>query len=769
MFSRSQKPSDRAAQIALCLLLVGAGLACLFTGAGEASYYKTVMCAAHNGLGSPDPSIATNTISPQNPGGIFVYQNQCSGNPPGYPAGNDSLIRLFENEGSGIAGYQAYASVSWTAPPMVSIAAGGGYTRQPNDFADGWRARFWGEGYDGSTNNFLMQGAGVDNNSLGGVGWARTSTFAPHLWPFGSYGNYRRFVYEMTCFRPAGCDRSGFNATDANTFVLTMNDVDPSRVSLTNTGSGILSGAWVRGSQNVTWDLTEQGSGMRFERLRVDGGTRHEINWRGSCNIDDANGTTGDFAREFKPCPIGSWSRSLALDTSSLSDGGHTVEVCSQDYGQAVGLSGSGGESCDQRSINVDNHAPAAPTGLVIKTSNPERYLDHFGANWTIPPDPGSPVTRAHYNIVDAAGKVVVPQKTALASNLTQLTNIEGPKAPGDYRLRVWLEDQVGLVGPAATVPIPHDTTPPAAPQEVSVTSPNTSRSDLGFDVRWRNITDNGAPISALHYQVVSGVGEVVVGTKSLPGDNPQGLADLDAPKKSGTYTLKVWISDAEGNVGAPAEAPLSYDCVRSDAAGGQNLSAGVGDKLAPTLMVHQGQGSTIGGALRGSGGAVGGAPVCVFSRVATDGGVDFIGTAMTGDDGTYKFPLTPGPSREIIARYRGGHRQLQANAMVLTQIEPTLKLKKKVVRNKRKAIFFGDIPGPHADDVVIVLQVKSGKGWRAFRRYRTRDGGHYEVAYRFTQTSRESVYTMRAQVRRTVGLPYEPGNSREVKLRVKP
>lgn len=767
MSSRSRMPSDRAALIALCLLLFGTGLACVFAGTAEASYYKSVMCAANNGLGSPGPAIATNTTSPQNPSGIFVYQDQCGG-PPGYPAAGESFIRLFENQGSGSAGYQAYASVSWTAPPMVSIAAGGGYSRQPNDFADGWRARFWGEGYGGDTNNFLMQGSGVANGSLGGIGWARTSTFASHLWPFGSYGNYRRFVYEMTCFRQAGCDRSGFNATDANTFVLTMNDVDPSRVGLTNTGSGILSGAWVRGSQNVTWNVSEQGSGMRFERLRVDGGTRHQIDWRGSCNID-ANGATGEFAREFKPCPIGSWGRTYALDTASLSDGTHTVQVCSQDYGQSVGLDGSGGESCDQRSIRVDNHPPAAPAGLTITTPNPERYINGVGAKWTIPPDPGSPVTKVHYNIVNAAGSVVAPETVLSTNSPTSLANIGGPKAPGDYRLRVWLEDTVGLSGPVATVPIPHDTTPPAAPQDVSVTAPGVSRSAQGFDVRWRNITDNGAPIDALHYQVVNGAGDVVVATKDVPGANPQALADLDAPKKSGNYTVKVWLSDGEGNVGAPAEAPLSYDCVRSEAAGGQSLTAGIGDKAERTVMVHQGQGSIATGSLGGAGGGVGTAALCIFSRVVSDGGADFIGTAMTSEDGSYRFPVSAGPSREIIVRYRNGHRQIEANATLLTQIEPTLKLRKRVVRNKRKAIFYGEIPGPHADNVVIVLQVKSGKGWRAFRRYRTRDGGHYEVAYRFTKTSKESVYTMRAQVRRTVGLPYEPGNSRTVKVRVKP
>lgn len=768
MSSRSRSPVNRPVLVTHCLMLVCAAVAVLCAATApkaEAAYYKMVLCSANNGAG--EVAVQTNTISPQNPGGIFVFQNQCGG--PWYPAGNDNFIRLFENQGSGNAGYQAYASVSWPAPSAVSIAGAGAYTRQQSDFADGWRARLWGEGYDGSANNFLMQGAGVANGSSGGIGWARTSIFASHLWPFPTYGSYRRFVYEMTCYRQAGCDRSGFNATDANTFVLTLNDVDPSRIAFTNTGSGILSGAWVRGSQNVTWEVSDQGSGMRFDGLRVDGGAVQQIDWRGNCDLD-ANGATGEFARQFKPCPTGGpWGRSYPLNTASLSDGGHSVQVCSQDYGQATGLNGSGGESCDQRPIRVDNTPPAAPGGLSIATSNPARYLDHFGARWTLPSDPGSPITKAHYNVVDAAGDVVVPEQVATGTNLTKLDDISGPRAAGDYRLRVWLEDEVGLTGPVATVPIPHDTTPPAAPQDVSVTSPATSRSDQGFDVRWRNITDAGAPIDSARYQVIDGAGKVIVQTKELSAANPVAIANLETPWGRGDYTLKLWLSDAEGNVGAPAEAPLSYNCARSDVGGAQSLSVGIGEKADRQLMLAQGEGSQVSGTLGGATSPVNGAAVCVFSRVVTDGGRDFLGVAITGTGGNFAFPLTAGPSREVSAIYRADQRQIEATATALTQIKPTLKLRKKVVQNKHKAWFSGDIPGPHNDNVVVVLQVKSGKGWRVYRRYRTRDGGHFNVGYLFTQTGQPTTYTMRAQVRRTVGLPYEPGNSPTVQLRVLP
>ena len=356
MSSRTRMPSDRAAQIALCLIVLSAGLACLFAGTAKASYYRMVLCAANSGSGNF--STATNTASAANPEGIFVFQNACGGAP--YPAGDAAFLRILESQSSGNAGVGAFGSMSWSTPPYVTILGAGGYTREPASFNDGWRARLWGEGYEGSANNILMQGSGVDNGSLGGIGWAPTSTFASHLWPFGGYGNYKRFVFELQCVRAAGCDRSGLNAADAHTLTLTLNDGDPAHIALTG-NSALLSGAWVRGTQSVTWDVSDQGSGLRWERMRVDGGDRLALNWAPQCNLG-SNSATGEFARDFRPCPTGSTSRDVPLDTTSLADGTHTLAVCAQDYGQAVGLDGTGGESCDQRQVRVDNNPRRAAT-----------------------------------------------------------------------------------------------------------------------------------------------------------------------------------------------------------------------------------------------------------------------------------------------------------------------------------------------------------------------------------------------------------------------
>ncbi|MFN8164448.1 MAG: hypothetical protein U0R26_11615 [Solirubrobacterales bacterium] len=122
-----------------------------------------------------------------------------------------------------------------------------------------------------------------------------------------------------------------------------------------------------------------------------------------------------------------------------------------------------------------------------------------------------------------------------------------------------------------------------------------------------------------------------------------------------------------------------------------------------------------------------------------------------------------------MIAVHRDGTRQLSSSARVRTIVKPTLRAKKTTVYNGESAFFTGEIPGPHNDDLTMVLQVKTGKGWLAFRRYRTRNGGQYEMSYPFRRTRRPTVYEMRVQLREAGSFPYLEGDSDPVRLRVLP
>jgi Bacterial Ig-like domain len=851
MHFRPSQPVNRPVLIALCLFAIAFALAIFAAANANAAFYDVVFCAGGNGAGDPVPGARP---------AFFDWGTNC-GEPPSYPSDGGHYLRLNENAG-GTAGQNDEVSLSWYAPSGTSIVAGGGYTREPNAFNDGWRARFWGEDWWGGAHNIMLQGTGIEGND--GITKNTTSIFASHLWPFGGWDDYKRFVFGLWCVRPAGCDRANFNAVDANTITLVANDSQSPQVSFVD--AAIIRGEWVRGYNPLSWFESDQGSGLRFSRLGTDssvfGDGTIDYQANGGCRIGYRDGGR-EFGKSLQPCTLGPYQRWYGLETKNLSDGQHTLAICLQDYGQYK----AGTDTCDRRTIHTDNTPPGKPASLEVTSANPARYLRHFGASFSLPPDPGSPIAKVHYQVLNGKGEVVVPEKTAAATNPTSLTDVEGPATPGAYHLKLWLEDSVGFSGPAAEAPIPHDTTPPAAPQELrvagpgthwldkldvrwrnivdegspidtaryqlldpsggvlgsthvigadnpqaiagvdapaqrcacalrvwlqdeegnvgapstvrlpidttppaspqglQVAAPDTPRSRDGFDLRWSNIGDDGSPIEAAHYEVLDASGHVVVPERTERRGDVTTIADVQAPAPSGGYTLKLWLSDEEGNRGAPASVPLSYECARSPVSGGATLTA-----LPSADTVEEGQDVALIGALRQDSGApVTGASLCVFEQVEGDSTRHYLGVAYTDAAGRYRFAVSPGPNRTLRAVYRPGNRRLAAQADVKTRVHPTLRARKTVIHNGEVAHLEGQIPGPRGDDVVIVIQVRQGKGWLAFRRYRTRGGGRFRAAYPFHRTTRPTTYEFRAQVRESSGYPYLEGDSDPIALKVLP
>jgi hypothetical protein len=68
-------------------LLAAVAVAAIAAGTAHAANYKMLLCAANNG--SNGYQTATNTISANNPGGIFNFENYCGPAPD--PAGNKRL------------------------------------------------------------------------------------------------------------------------------------------------------------------------------------------------------------------------------------------------------------------------------------------------------------------------------------------------------------------------------------------------------------------------------------------------------------------------------------------------------------------------------------------------------------------------------------------------------------------------------------------------------------------------------------------------------
>ncbi|HEX4864440.1 MAG TPA: hypothetical protein VFV02_10220, partial [Acidimicrobiales bacterium] len=518
----SSKPSHSARRTVLiirCLFAACVALAVLAASEAHAAEYKMLGCSAT--AHDPFYTISGNTASPQNPAGIFNFWNSCNGQ-GGDPPGDAAYLRIEDNQANGTAGNGAFLAFNFDTPnQFIHFRAAGGYTREPAAFNEGWRSRLLISGGAAGSQELMSQGSGLCNC---GDQWAPTGVFASHLWPLGGYRDFTRFTFEMVCLHVGGCDRTGVNAADLNGMVFVLSDEYPSAVNLIGTDQPFLAGYWVRGPQTLAYNWTELGSGMKTERTRVDGATYTEI----VHNCDEGfSQTNGVYARTYQPCDTAAdIKRFYTLETANLADGAHTIAACTQDFAQWQNLGGSGGESCDSRIVHTDNTAPGAPAGLEILSGNPARYLQHFSARWQLPPNQGSPIAAVHYDVVNAAGAVVVPERTVAATDPSALSDIEGPKAPGDYRLRLWLEDSVGFVGPKATVAIPHDSTPPAAPQSLSASGPASWSPPQGYRLNWQDIRDSGSPIVAASYEVLDGSGAVVVPPKTSRGENIEAVPD---------------------------------------------------------------------------------------------------------------------------------------------------------------------------------------------------------------------------------------------------
>src|SRR5262249_32188848 len=180
----------------LCLAVLSGALAGNASPA-SAGQYRMLLCAGN--VGSNAFGTATNTASAKNPAGIFDFSNFCGSAPD--PAGEKAFIRISENEAGGTAAQGAFGDIFWGTPAFVHFKTAGGYTREPNAFNEGWRARFWGVDFANNNVQFMTQGLNVPEE---GTQHATSNIFGPHVWPFPTQLDFHRFVFELACVRAVG-------------------------------------------------------------------------------------------------------------------------------------------------------------------------------------------------------------------------------------------------------------------------------------------------------------------------------------------------------------------------------------------------------------------------------------------------------------------------------------------------------------------------------------------------------------------------------------
>jgi hypothetical protein len=237
---------------------------------------------------------------------------------------------------------------------------------------------------------------------------------------------------------------SSLTHVDAEIFsaFLTISDSAPPTVG-TPTGAGWTADTWSQGTLPLSLASLDT-TGISATRVYADGSLIASL--QRSCSYDRPRPCTDE--------PAGA----VGLPTAGLADGAHQIAV--------GGVDAAGNETLVQRAapLLVDNDAPAAPVGLVSPA--PSSTENRFEAHWSLPPDSGSPIVAARYQLCQAA--VCGPVQTA--PSLTALDGLALP-AEGDGSLRLWLVDGLGHAAPdaAATLalryaPPARDPGPPPAP-----------------------------------------------------------------------------------------------------------------------------------------------------------------------------------------------------------------------------------------------------------------------------------------------------------------
>ncbi len=237
---------------------------------------------------------------------------------------------------------------------------------------------------------------------------------------------------------------SSLTHVDAEIFsaFLTISDPTPPAVG-TPTGAGWTADAWSQGTLPLSLASSDI-TGISATRVYADGSLIASL--QRSCSYDRPRPCTDE--------PAGA----IGLPTAGLADGAHQIAV--------GGVDAAGNETRVQRAapLLVDNNAPGAPVGLVSPA--PSSTENRFEAHWSLPPDTGSPIVAARYQVCQVAVCGVVQT----APSLTAVDGLALP-AVGDARLRVWLVDGVGHEAPDAAAslalryaPPMLDPGPPSAP-----------------------------------------------------------------------------------------------------------------------------------------------------------------------------------------------------------------------------------------------------------------------------------------------------------------
>ncbi|MEX0992869.1 MAG: hypothetical protein WDZ37_02630 [Solirubrobacterales bacterium] len=599
-------------------------------------------------------------------------------------------------------------------------------------------------------------------------------------------GGRRSFRLETRCGSLSGCSATSTGKTPANRAIFSATQIsvrvrDDGIPRMRPIGGNAWMSGWHRGIEAVQFTSADW-SGIRLHRLYVNGALERED------DLLDARWPAGircDYTRP-QPCTSGT-TGSMDVDTKRLPDGENRLRL------EAVDPAGNVGAS--QRTIRVDNTAPAKVSAATVENGDGWRRSNGYSVGWENPPGQIAPIDRAHYSLCPAgggacvdgerAGEAIVPVDTPEAQPppaIDRIDSIEVPE-PGDYELRVWLRDAAGNADHDRASDALHlrfDDRPPAASFESQALSDplavKLSVSDAHSGVTSAAIEIRRAGTDEWHAMETQFAG-------------PRAAARIDdLALRDGVYELRARVADRAGNEtvtdhrgdGSKMELRLPLrSTIRIDVHPGLVVERSTcrrqRRRRCPALkpVTTRSDGSSV---LRGrvsspSGDALAGIQLSVMERART--GQPLSRSALrTDESGRFVHHSGAGPSRVITFEYEGDRitRPAVARSELRVRARSSIGVTPRRSSSGRAVAFAGRLGGGFVPPggKLVHLQAHYRGRWRTFATPRTSPNGAWRHRYRFGATVGRLVYRFRAAIPREAAYPFESARSRTVRVVVR-
>ena len=742
----------RTVAIGVCLVLA---LALLAASEARAAKYSVAQCGWHL---DADADWADTT------GGAKFRPDAYCATPPTADPFDGAHLKSVTRDGQQTVSGTRFARWRWTAPPGTGITQVRGTWWHA--LHDGLEQRL---GTDPGNGAFDVFAAAVDTDI---VPREFVAGFSPPRWTFED-----RLLCARAEARSCSLDAGSWSALRALT--ITVEDDGAPSGSI---GGDATSGGWQRGARGLQVWGSDIGGGVRFSETLIDGARVALTEY--PCAKASIGGEWR--ATRMQPCDL-AVAAAQSIATTNLSDGPHTLTHCLTDF--------AGNVTClPQRTIRVDNNAPAHPRSLAAAGGEGWRRVNDFDLSW-VNPDQGqaSPIWGAYWRITNDSGYDTGAQ-LAGGRDVAAVPDRSLP-GPGVYSFHLWLRDEAGNDAPATAVEVPLrlDDVPPgvAFAADTAPALTESVRADV-FDrhsgpasgeIRYRRLGVDAWTELATKFNLTrprEGYGQLVA---AVPDTLPPGTylfrADaVDAAGNSSSTTRR-----ADGTEMALRKAVAPPPASKSEMAGPKGKTRIFARlrwrrRVGSAVTVSYGASAILSGRLIDADGA-GLADRRVRIVVRPSRGAltpTESRTIGTGRHGGFRLELPAGPSRRIAVVFAGEERldrarraplSLRVRSGVVLHAEPPSLRTGEALRLWGRVRAQG-APLPRRGKLVAIQYLEAATGlWRPVLVTRSDHSGHFRTRYRFRYIRGSAAIRLRAVALSEERWPYVPGASRPLTVRV--